>query len=482
MATAGRAFSWPPGSGLLDAVRLAVARHGLLARGERVVVAVSGGADSVALLHALVLLRAELELTLGIVHVHHGLRAEADRDAALVERLGLRFDCPVLVERVVVPSGEGRSPEEAARLVRHAALARAARAFGATRVALGHTADDQAETVLMRVFQGAGPRGLAGMPVRRGMVIRPLLDVRRAAVLAHLGAHGLEWVEDATNRDPKFLRNRIRHEILPWLGAGGVPRIQEALSRTATASREVVEALDALLAPRLERLVEPWPGAWRLDLRMFEGLAPGAVKALLGRSVMGWAAPESLGSGLRAHHLRALHALTTASAGTRVRLPRGLVAERGRDAIWLVAPVRAAESMALAVPGAATLEAAGLEVEACRTLPGTGAPPDAPWEAWFDLDRMPPDLVVRPSRPGDRMVPFGSCEAVRVRRLQAAAGLPRALRGRWPVLAGGPRAESVLWLIGVRRSAVAPVGTETEAVLRVRARVGSRPRFREEGS
>jgi tRNA(Ile)-lysidine synthase len=191
----------PPAAGrsLVEAVRAAVSRHGLLVPGDRVLVAVSGGPDSVALLHVLTALAAEHALTLAVCHVHHGLRPEADRDAAFVGALAARLGCPATVERVQVPRRPDRSPEALARAARYAALGRAARALGATRIALGHTADDQAETVLMRLLQGAGPRGLGGIPVRRGRLIRPLLDSDRAAVLAHLAAHDLPWVEDATS-------------------------------------------------------------------------------------------------------------------------------------------------------------------------------------------------------------------------------------------------------------------------------------------
>ena len=253
------AESRPPSpSPLVAAVREAVAgRQRLLDPGDHVLVGVSGGPDSVALLHALVLLRSEYALRLTVCHVHHGLRPEADRDAAFVEALAARLGCPVRVVRVEVPRGGGRSPEEAARLARHAALARVARATGAGRIALGHTADDQVETVLMRILQGAGPRGLAGIPARRGRIVRPLLDVDRATVLAHLAAHGLEAVEDATNRDTKFLRNRVRHELLPLLAAQAGSRVPAALRRVARASREAVEALDALVRPRLAGHLTP---------------------------------------------------------------------------------------------------------------------------------------------------------------------------------------------------------------------------------
>ncbi len=464
MAPAGDSPS-AEGTPLLAAVRAAIGRHGLLEPGDRVLVAVSGGPDSVALLHALTLLRPEYRLALVACHVHHGLRAEADRDAALVRDLAGRLDCPVVVERVTVPRGEGRSPEEAARVARYRALDRVARARAVTRIALGHTADDQAETVLMRVLQGAGSRGLAGIPPRRGRLIRPLLDVDRGSVLAHLAAYDLPRVEDATNRDPKLLRNRLRHELLPLLAAHGWPGIRAALRRLALASRETVEALDALLAPRAAGLVRPGAGGWAIALAALDGLPPGAVKALL-RLALREVAP----AGLRAHHLQGLVALREARVGARVRLPRGLVVERAREALW-VAPARPpARTAPLAVPGETPLPAARLTLHAAVVPPVGGRPADPAWEAWFDGERLPAGLAVRPRRLGDRIVPFGGDGPVRVSRLLAAAGAARVAREAWPLLVAGEGAgEEVLWVIGVRRGRTAPVTADTRVMLRIRA-------------
>ena len=156
----------PTGSGetLVRAVEATLRRHALLAPGHQVLVAVSGGADSVALLHVLWLLREAWRLDLRVGHVHHGLRPEADADAAFVEAYAARLGCPATIARVTIGAGRGRSPEEAARTARHAALAALADRHQADRVALGHTADDQTETVLMRVLQGAGPRGWPASP------------------------------------------------------------------------------------------------------------------------------------------------------------------------------------------------------------------------------------------------------------------------------------------------------------------------------
>ena len=177
-----------------------IRRHALLRGDESVLVAVSGGPDSVALLDTLGELAAPLRLRLTVAHVHHGLRAEADRDAEHVRALADRLGVPFHLERVTVRGGppwEGLEAE--ARRVRLAALTACARAIGADRIATGHTADDQAETVLMRLLDGAGPRGLAGIRPARGPFIRPLIDSRRADVLAHLAARGLcGWRTRAT--------------------------------------------------------------------------------------------------------------------------------------------------------------------------------------------------------------------------------------------------------------------------------------------
>jgi tRNA(Ile)-lysidine synthase len=464
-------------SALVHAVERAVARHRLLEPGDRVLVAVSGGPDSVALLHALVLLRSAYRLTLHVGHVHHGLRPEADDDATFVARLAERLDCPARVARVTVALGAGRSPEDAARVARHAALARMARELGARRIALGHTADDQAETVLMRVLQGAGPRGLGGMAVRRGRLVRPLLEVDRAQVEAHLRAHGLTAVADASNRDPKFLRNRIRHEVLPVLVVQIGPRVPDALRRLARASRETVEAVDALLRPRLRAAVTPAPVGWRLAIAALDGLPAGALKAAVRLAVVEIAAPDRLGGGLRASHLDALARLPTATSGARVRLPHGVAVERGRDALWVV-PAPGPGATPLPVPGEARI---GPLLVTARLTPPAAAPPADPSEVWFDAERleldgagMPsaaPVLQLRPRAPADRMVPFGASGRVRPGSLLAAAGVPRHARAGWPVLvrpARGDRGGEILWLPGIRRGAAAAVTPETRMVLRLR--------------
>ncbi|HKW94003.1 MAG TPA: tRNA lysidine(34) synthetase TilS, partial [Methylomirabilota bacterium] len=227
----------------------------MLRGGERVLVGVSGGPDSVALLDALCVLRPALDLALSVVHVHHGLRPEADAEADGVRHLCEALGVPCHVERVSVkgaPPWDGLEAES--RRARHAAFRRVARAVSADRIATGHTADDQAETVLMRLLQGAGPRGLGGIAPTRGLLISPLIETRRAALLEHLTARGLRWVEDPSNREARFLRNRIRHDLLPFMAEVTATSVVDALCRSAAAARAVVADLEARARADLGRL------------------------------------------------------------------------------------------------------------------------------------------------------------------------------------------------------------------------------------
>jgi len=240
---------------LVAGVRHAIDRHRMLAGGETVVVAVSGGADSTALLRVLLALRAELRLTIHVAHFNHLLRTDADADAAFVAEMSRDLGLPYHEGRGAArehAERTKRSLEDAARHLRYAFLTSVAARAGAEAVATGHTLDDQAETVLMRLLRGTGAHGLVGIPPVRAhggvRVIRPLLQVPHVVLEAVLRAHNVAWREDPTNRDHAILRNRVRHVLLPLL-EGYNPDVRRTLSRLAEVVREEAAALDALAAP-----------------------------------------------------------------------------------------------------------------------------------------------------------------------------------------------------------------------------------------
>ena len=240
---------------LAAAVSRALRAAGRPAPGEALVVGLSGGADSVALLDALALLRGPRRLRLVAAHLDHGLRPSAAEDAAFCRALCARLGVPLREGRADVrarAAREGRGLEDAARRERYAFLRRVAREEQAGVVAVAHTRDDQAETLLLRLLRGAGAAGLAAMRPRRGRLLRPLLDVSRDEVLAHLRARSLEWREDPTNADPAHLRNRVRHELLPYLEQRFNPAARAVIARAAALladeAAHLREEADAVLA------------------------------------------------------------------------------------------------------------------------------------------------------------------------------------------------------------------------------------------
>jgi tRNA(Ile)-lysidine synthase len=257
----------------LTLARRAVVEHRLFARGERVLVGCSGGPDSNALLHALALLRARVGHGLVAVGVDHGLRpgaaAELDVAAGVARAEGVPF------ERAVVAVEPGANLQARAREARHQALQRCASRSDATVVALAHTADDRAETVLLRLLRGAGPRGLAALPPRSRSptgagvdVVRPLLRARRSDVLAHLQRHRVPHADDPSNQDARFLRVRVRRELLPLLEelSPGVVGHLCALAEMLDGGDDPLASLGRVQRQELYRLLAKRRGELRLRL------------------------------------------------------------------------------------------------------------------------------------------------------------------------------------------------------------------------
>ena len=315
-------------------VRTAV-RAGLagLAAGELVLVACSGGADSLALAAATAFVAPRLGLRAGAVTVDHGLQpgsAERAADiAVLLAKLGLD---PVRSTAVTVAPAGASGPENAARVARYDALDAAAAADGAAAVLLGHTLDDQAETVLLGLARGSGGRSLAGMPARRGRYRRPLLAVRRAATAAACAELGLEPWQDPHNSDFRFTRARVRHQALPALEAALGPGVAEALARTAAQLRADAECLDDLAFAESGQLRQGGSDPAGLDVAWLAAL-PAAIRTRVLRdaAVMAGCPPGALGAG----HIGQVDALVTAWRGQRwADLPGGVRARRQAGKVW----------------------------------------------------------------------------------------------------------------------------------------------------
>jgi tRNA(Ile)-lysidine synthase len=441
-------------------------RYSLIGEGERVLVALSGGADSVALLEVLRRLAPGRGWTLAAAHLHHGLRGgEADRDESfarsLAERLGISLACRRLEPGTL--RGGGRSLEEAAREARYTFLREAAASFGASRIALGHHRGDQAETVLMNLLRGSGIEGLKGMrPLRDGLFIRPLLQVSRQEILDFLGREGISFREDETNRDERFFRNRVRNDLLPLLCARYNRRIEVGLAQLAQIALREDDFLEGAVREAMARLgldrESPRPElelARLLDLH--EAVRYRIVKMLLGRLAPGW----RVGHG----HVESVLAL---AAGRRpqgtVHLPGGVRAlrEYGRLRLDTGAREDTPYAYAVTVPGRVEVPRAD-----CRLLFSLVKPPagrGSRTTVLFDADRIAWPLALRSPRPGDRIRPLGLGGAKKLQDVFTDGRVPRSRRPVTPVLEDR---EGILWVAGVCRSERARVEAETTRILRV---------------
>lgn len=481
----------------LNKVRAAIERHGMLKPGETVVVAVSGGPDSVALAHLLWRLQGCYALRLYLAHLNHRLRGEeSERDARFVESLGRRLDLPVKVgvrDALAYARAKGLSVEAGAREVRYAFLREVAEEVGAERIALGHTADDQVETVLLRFLRGAGLRGLGGMhPVREGRYIRPLFYLWRSEIEEYCRRWELNPVLDSSNLDPAFLRNRVRLKLLPLLEREYNSALRQRLWAISEVWREEDAFLEEITAWAIQEASLP-PPEW---VRRWEP-PPMAVRTLRLATVESWpmalrrralrrVATELLPEGkeLELSHVEAILTLLEGrGAGGRVSLPGGLRAERGYEELILASfppeelprEVKGGErSFALSVPGRVdlpngqTITAQLLEV-GDQLAGGEGpwwrlirtAPPQV---AYLDADRVLPPLRVRFRSPGDRFFPLGLKAAKKVKDFLIDAKVPRAERLHIPLVED---VEKIIWVAGYRPDERVRVTEETRRLLRL---------------
>jgi tRNA(Ile)-lysidine synthase len=401
--------------------------------GDVVLVALSGGADSTALLGVLAELRDAGELKgLVALNVDHGLRAGGARDAEACAAVCATLGVELRRAKVLVAAG---NVQAAARKARYAALRREASLAGATLVATGHTRDDQAETVLLRLLRGSGARGLAGIPPRRGTIVRPLIDRSRAEILAYLEERDLPHIEDPTNVTPRFLRNRVRAEILPALRAIA-PHVESVLARAADLLRDDDRALSA----RGRRLLTG--GTVRVADLLRE---PVAVRRRAIRSL--WKRATGRQAGLEAKHVESILALLGRQAPARTPLPRGFEGSvrYGEVAIRPV-PAASEAHVATCVPGpGAHLLPGGelLEVDGA-----TGAT----WPLWW-----------RGRRPGDRFHPAGRRGSKKLKAWLIDEKVPREARDHLWVLADDDG--RVIWIPELGARSEKP---SAHATLRVR--------------
>jgi tRNA(Ile)-lysidine synthase len=314
---------------VLERVTATVRRHGLIEPGSTVLVAVSGGADSLCMLHALHALRRLLKVRLAVVHVDHGARPGSSRDARFVVEQAEALRVPVLVERIDDAPPKGASPEAWWRTARYAAFAHALHETDAAVVATAHTQDDQAETVLLGLVRGGGLDAVAGIPPVRGRVVRPLLDVTRAETRAFCRALGLRARRDPANADRRYLRSAIRMDVLPALEKATGRGVKATIARTADALRADVRYLDEVGLAAWHRVTRTEKQGIRIDAHRLAEL-PEAIAA---RVVMH--SLRALDTEPTRAHVDALLDLAAGRSGRQADLPGALIARRDTSYVRL---------------------------------------------------------------------------------------------------------------------------------------------------
>jgi tRNA(Ile)-lysidine synthase len=451
--------------GLLKTAAATAATHAMFATGTPVVLMVSGGADSVALLRAATG-GAFGTLRLSVLHVDHMLRgAESAGDAAFVGALCAELGvlCSVAAVDVAAYAGDGGlNLEDAGRRVRYreadaaldALCAEEGVAAGLGRIVTAHTLDDRAETTVMRLAQGAGAGGLVSPGYVRGRVVRPLLDCTRADVLAYLGSLGQGWREDATNADTSRTRARVRAEVVPVLRDIN-PRFDEAIARTITVLSDEDDLLSALASDAALAVAETYPDEVRLDRLAFAAL-PSALRRRVVRLLLAETFPES--SRLEFDHIEAVCGASFDGPFSR-DLPFGLraFAEYGRLIISRSAePAGHILPRGLSVPGMVDLEVSG---RLTATVGGPADPPADAGTALIDADALTGPLTVTTVEPGDRMRPHGMRGTRKVSDILIDAKVPVRRRAAVPVVRDGGR---IVWLVGVKTSEDYRVGPRTK--------------------
>ena len=473
---------------VIDRVRQFVRQHDLIGPETRVIAAVSGGSDSVALVH---LLRALADAgdgrLAGVAHFNHQLRPSAGDDERFAAGVAAALELPFLAGREDVAaraSRERRSIEDAARTARHEFFEAARLHFAAEAVALGHTRDDQAETVLLRLLRGAGPRGLAGMHPKNGPIVRPLLGCRRQDLRGWLEARQLRFVEDETNQDVSIPRNRVRAELLPLLAARFNPGIVEVLADQAELARAASAWMDAMAAELAARCVRRAALAGAAMVREIDVAALRAAPLALRRALLWRVMREVAGRRPIAFgHVDAALRLIDERGETRIDVPGqrlerigGTVVLTGRaaGAAGRQPPVEVSTlfRLPLSIPGEVVVPGAGWVVSA-EAAPsaivsnGVGEN-DGAGAALVRRDLVQGSLAVRNRRPGDRFRPVGLAGQKKLQDYFVDRKVARTLRDSVPLVVDDT--DRIVWVAGFGIDEAFQVTDPAQAVIILKLR------------
>ncbi|MFH1778561.1 MAG: tRNA lysidine(34) synthetase TilS [Candidatus Omnitrophota bacterium] len=456
----------------LEKIRRTVKKFNLLGKGDKVVIALSGGPDSTALLLVLNALKKEYNLKLHIAHLDHMFRGEKEAkvDYDFVLNLANRLKLPFNLGKANVPKyakDTRLSLEEAARQMRYEFLLNVAKDAGANKVALGHTVDDQVETVLMRLIRGAGLGGLRGIPATRKLngkfIVRPLIEVWRKDVEAYLRSLKIKPRQDVTNLMPKFLRNRIRHELIPYLEKFN-PNIKKALARNAQNISYDYEVLAGLVDEAFKGCAKVRADSVEIKLRYFKTVPIGLRRQILRKAI------EVLKGNLRRidySHIEDIESLIESKRGS-LDLPDKIRAAKKKDSLVFyrlrdLKILRSKIYRELTVPGKTFIPELNLIFDA-KFVRGKANFKKSKRSEYLDYDKVKLPLYVRTWAKGDRFKPLGMAAKKKLQDFFVDEKVPRNLRGSIPLLICGKK---IIWVCGLRLSDDVKIIKGTKHILKL---------------
>jgi tRNA(Ile)-lysidine synthase len=454
---------------------------------DRVLVGVSGGPDSVTLLHVLNHLAPRYDLTLGVAHLNHGLRLkESDLEAEFVQKFAAHLKLPCFIDKTEVQRHQRLkklSLEEAARELRYRFYQRIAKTNRFNKIALGHQQNDNAELVLMVLLRGTGPLGLGGIPpVRDGQFIRPLIRIGRSDIMAYLTEQGLDYVSDSSNQDMRFLRNRIRHQLIPLLESSYTKAATGTLARMAEILHSEEQWLECVLEPAFSKAV-----TITVDARVIISIPallenhPAAIRRILRKALAG------LKGNLRRitfkHIDAAVRLVQLGPADGSLNLPSGIIVKRRNDQLLFLENKKTARlsrkrgeatgqreapdyEYIIERPDPVLLRETGQYLKFYEIDPKAASDfhPAGQITAFFDMEALCFPLILRNFRPGDRFSPLGLGGSQKLKKFFINNKVPRAERSKCPLLLSR---EKIIWVVGYRIDDSVKVRPSTQKVLKV---------------
>ena len=469
---------------LLHTVEKTIATYGMLKSKDSVVVGVSGGPDSVALLHVLLLIAPRFSLKLGVAHLNHCLRGkDSDKDAQFVEVLAKKHDLPCFIHKKDVQEYRIKnrlSIEEAARRIRYTFFNNVANTMQYSKIAVGHHSDDNAELILMNLFRGSGTQGLSGIPpVRDHKIIRPLIMSNRSELIDFLSQNKLEYISDASNTDTKYFRNRVRHDLIPLLKTAFNPKISETLNRLSSIIRSEEEWIDDVVHPFYENAVlDIQENTIILSVSMLNQYHPALQRRILRMTI------EKIKGDLRRirfiHISSAIDLLEKMSFYGEVDLPNRIRIQRDRDALFVFKEKRMLRDISEKHSHSETVtfeyQIEKLDSVYIREIEATIKFTEMPMEkvfdyryagqhtCFFDKDTLGFPMVIRNFRPGDAFKPLGAGGTQKLKKYFIDKKVPRGERIKCPILLSRGR---IIWVVGHRIDESVKVMPSTRNVMKV---------------